>query len=90
MQITLRGKRYTVEFPARVPGGVHGLCDSPKLKGRKILIKRSLIGQRRLEVIIHEALHACMWDIDEEAVDETAHDIARLLWRVGYRSSDGQ
>jgi len=32
-----------------------------------------------LDLVIHESLHACLWDLDEEAVTETAWDIARLL-----------
>jgi len=44
-----------------------------------------LVGERRLEVLIHEMLHACYWDLDEEAIDITARDIARVLFRLGYR-----
>jgi len=38
-----------------------------------------------LDTIVHESLHACLWDLDEEAVAESAADVARLLWRVGWR-----
>jgi len=38
-----------------------------------------------LEVLIHEALHAANWDLDEAAVQETAEDIAKILWKLGYR-----
>jgi hypothetical protein len=30
-------------------------------------------------------LHACHWDLDESAIEETATDIARALHRIGYR-----
>lgn len=40
-----------------------------------------------LETLIHESLHACNWKASEENVTQTAHDIARFLWRLGYRAS---
>jgi len=45
----------------------------------------SLTGERELEVLIHEMLHACHWDLDEEAITETSEDLARVLFRLGYR-----
>ena len=45
-----------------------------------------LKGQDRLSVIIHELLHSCYWDMDEEAIHHPAEDIARVLWRLGYRA----
>jgi len=35
--------------------------------------------------IIHEILHAALWDLDEEAVHDTANAISAALWRLGYR-----
>jgi hypothetical protein len=63
-----------------------GRCDSPTTLKKRITIKKTLVGERRLEVLIHEMLHACYWDLDEEAIDITARDIARVLFRLGYRS----
>lgn len=40
-----------------------------------------------MEVFIHEALHASYWDLDEEAINEAGRDIARMLYRLGYRRS---
>jgi hypothetical protein len=34
---------------------------------------------------IHEGLHACHPDLDEDSIEQTAHDIGRFLWRRGYR-----
>lgn len=81
---TLRGKRYRVELVRKL-GPNDGECDKPTKPGKAIRIVSSLKGERGMEVVIHEALHACAWDWDEEAVTETAHDITRLLWRLGYR-----
>ena len=58
---------------------------SPKLKGRK-----------RLDVIIHEGLHAEFPTLrkrlfskkgadEEEWVDAAASNISKLLWNMGYR-----
>lgn len=62
-----------------------GDCDSPDTKNKKIRIANDLPPQEELEVIIHEALHACDWYKDEEWVELTAEDIARLLTKLGYR-----
>ena len=53
---------------------------------RKILIHSGLKGRARLEVEIHEALHATLGPtISEEAVTNAADDIARILYALGYR-----
>lgn len=65
-----------------------GLCDAPDRRSKKIKINKDLKGRLKLEIIIHESLHACAWDLDEEAVTETAKDISRLLYREGYRHKD--
>jgi len=33
-------------------------------------------------VALHEALHACLPDLAEDAIDTIAVDVARLLWRL--------
>jgi len=38
-----------------------------------------------LWVLIHECLHAENWAKSEEEVDQVAGDIAKLLWRLGFR-----
>lgn len=63
-----------------------GLCDPPETKGRKIWVSPSLKGEERLEVIIHELTHAAGWHIDEPFVEQFGIDLARTLWRLGYRN----
>jgi len=41
-----------------------------------------------LDTIIHEALHFAFPFIAEEEVTEGATDIARLLWRLGWRNDE--
>lgn len=84
---TFRGKRWRlieVDHSPRVGGD----CEAPHIKGKVIRISRRVHGPQRLTYLLHEALHACLWDLDEEAVTETANDVARLLWRVGYREGE--
>lgn len=42
-----------------------------------------------LTVLLHECLHASDWDKSEKVVDQTAVDVGRLLWRLGYRRCSG-
>lgn len=50
-----------------------------------LIIERDLSKRVGLETAIHEALHACDWRAGESRVTMTAKDIARFLWRLGYR-----
>ena len=53
---------------------------------RKVLIDSKLVGKARLETEIHEGIHACFGStISEESVTQTAHDLAKILWSLGYR-----
>ena len=80
--IMIRGQRFHVQRRAKVlvkRVEVDGSCDPPERKDRKILISEGLTKERELDVFIHEMLHAAFWDLDENAVAETATDIARAL-----------
>ncbi len=85
----IRGKRYFIEFaPPSKMGPNDGTCESPYDKEKTIRISTGLAPTRELDVIIHELLHAALWDLDEKAIEETAKDISHLLWRLGYRKTD--
>jgi hypothetical protein len=84
MKATLRGKRYKVRR-CRMPTDALGWCDPPDHPGKEIRICHTLKGEKELDVTIHELLHACFWDMDETAINDSATDIARVLWRMGYR-----
>ena len=79
MAWALRARAMSFE---RLPPDTDGLCD---YYGRKIKIRKTLRAERQLEVVIHECLHAAHWDLDETAITETAEDLARVLWRLGYK-----
>jgi hypothetical protein len=86
MRAIIRGKAYMLQFVPKLEGDAHGMCDSPTSRAKRIRVLERLRDERRLEVIIHEILHACHWDLDEEAIDDSAKAIARILWRLGYRA----
>jgi len=76
-----RGHRWRIhdytELPPNDLGEVRYWC-------KKVFIptEGELLGD--LDIIIHEGLHVCT-ELEEDAVDETATSIARLLWRLGWR-----
>lgn len=84
MRIRILGKFWKLMF-----GGLKrpklGECDSPKSVGKRIRINSTLKGQEELDTIIHEVFHAGFWHVDEEVVEEFGTDLARILWKLGYR-----
>lgn len=87
---TIHGQKWLLKF-TRLRGQAAGwayLPDSknPKLP-RKILIDSALpLGSKaRLETILHECLHVSYPTVSEEHITESARDIARVLWTLGYR-----
>lgn len=77
---TFRGKRWAVT--ARPMRKYAGMCDPPTTPLKCIWLDTSCGQYERLVTAIHEALHACHWDLDEQAIDETAVDVARFLTRL--------
>lgn len=83
MTITILGKRWTLRFtPLRTKLGA---CDPPDGSSKEIVVSSQLSGCERLDTLIHEMLHAANWHLDEEFVTQCAGDIAKVLWRIGYR-----
>jgi hypothetical protein len=85
MHIVIAGSRYELIYTNQLDNDCDGLCDKPTVKGKAIRVRETLKDQRRMEVEIHEMLHATDWSKDEEWVDQTAKDISAVLWRLGYR-----
>ena len=87
---TFRGKRYKITTATKRAMGVNrGDCDSPSGPGKTIRVGNDLMQPSKdkelMEVLLHEGLHACMWDVSEEGIHQTADSLANLLWRCGYR-----
>ncbi len=89
MRVRVRGKLWRLLFE-RLPKSADyfGVCDAPNVHNKAIRVDRRLSGEKRLEVVLHELLHAGHWDMSEEAVEEFARDAARILTRLGYHNGD--
>lgn len=77
-----------VKFDIDVCGPGDGECDSPFGGKPTIRIHADLKERKGLETAIHESLHACFWAKSEEKVEQTAKDVARFLWRLGFRLTE--
>lgn len=78
-----RGRRYRVRVVNRLKD--HADTDAPDTPGKTIRLHSSLDGQQRLQVLLDEGIHACLFDLDNEVVQEISEDLARFLWRDGWR-----
>ena len=83
MRVKVLGKVWSFERRALTKDDGH--CDPPSQAGKRIIVDSRLHGERELDVILHELLHAADWSKDEEWVDSLASDLARILTRLGYR-----
>ena len=63
-----------------------GFCDRDGERGKPMTIgiKDGLSELDELDTTIHEGLHASYPDLSEEAIDEAATDLARLLLARGF------
>lgn len=79
---TFRGTKYEIELDGCIDGRCEGTLN---VKNPKLSIYVGLDTPKGLETCIHEALHACCFAKTETIVEQTAHDVAKFLWRLGYR-----
>lgn len=86
MRVKVLGKYWRLRFVPNLAN--RGDCDGPATRHKEIRLAAGLHGEERLEVLLHELLHAAGWHIDEAFVERFAGDAARALWRLGYRSRD--
>lgn len=88
MRVKIRGKYWELIYDSHLPKDCDGLCDSPTDESKRIRIRSTLKNIDELETLIHECLHAALWDADEPAVSDTARDVAKVLWKLGYRREE--
>lgn len=86
IRIKILGKVWRLRYAPNMAN--RGDCDPPQQAGKEIRISSALRGEERLEVLVHEFLHAAGWHIDETFVERFARDAARALWRLGYRDQE--
>lgn len=85
MRVRILGKVWEFAFDPSIHRDYHGFCDRPTTPNKRIRVRSTLRGQEQLATILHEMLHAADWHKDEEWVETVAEDLARALWRMGYR-----
>ncbi len=81
MKHTFRGRVFKIKR-GRTPKKCVGYTN---YSDREIRFKRKQHGRKKFDTYIHEALHACFWELNEWSVAEAAKDISKFLWRLGYR-----
>jgi len=91
MRITICRKTWRLRFVPHLGRAKRAECDSPRTTDKEIRIAGRYRGKELIELILHECLHAGLWQLDEETVTEVAHDLARTLARkeIWPRISDG-
>lgn len=82
MRITIRGVKWWLRESTKKMQSCWGWCDIDKAT---ITLCRSLRGRKRLDILVHELLHAEFPDLDESVVKQAGTDIANVLWKQGYR-----
>ena len=88
IRIKILGKIWRLRFAPNMAN--RGDCDPPNQTGKEIRISSALRDEERLEVLIHEFVHAAGWHIDETFVEQFARDVARAVWRLGYRDQEAK
>ena len=78
---TFRGTKYDIN----IVGEIDGITDDPRSTRPSVVLCAKMNTRVGLEAAIHEGLHACSYVTKEEVVTQTAKDIARFLWRLGFR-----
>ena len=84
MRIIIRKQTWSIV--SEVQEDELGFCDREGERGQPMTIgiKDGLSELEELDTTIHEGLHAAYPDLSEEAIDEAATDLARLLLARGF------
>ena len=85
MRVTIRNHNWDLSFVDRLPSGDAGEMDPIGVPSKEIRVALQQTSVDVIDTLIHELLHAALPDISEEAIAETATDIARVLHRLGVR-----
>ena len=85
---TFRGKTWRVKMRKRPAKASYAQIDDPTTKQKTIWVDPKMRDFVKFRALLHESWHAVDWDLAEDAVEKNADDVARFLWRMGYRSRD--
>lgn len=86
MKVKIFNHVWDLRFTKKPMEKYHGYCH---LDSKQIRISAGINSKVELITIIHEVLHACDKFKDEEWVDQSSRDIASILWKLGWRKSNG-
>jgi len=90
MNIKLRNNTWKL-VKVDLGRNVRGEIDPPSYVHKSIRISPRMRKQSEiLEVFLHECLHGCFWDLDEEVIDTAAYDISKALYKLGARIETGK
>ena len=85
---TICGEKFLWRY-TQLKGNANGWTYTPDprspLMTRKILVHSGLSKRAKLEVEVHEFIHAANPNLSEDAVSQQGRDLARILWALGYR-----
>lgn len=85
MKVKLRDNTWSV-VRTDLGSSIRGQIDPPVYVNKQLKLSTRITKNKEiLEVFIHECLHGCFWDIDEQAIEKSAADIANALYRLGAR-----
>lgn len=88
MLVTILGKRWNLVYEPLDGRTNDGFCERPDTPRKRMVVNSRLKGEKRLATEIHEMLHAADWHKDEEWVTAAGDDIAKILWKLGYRREE--
>ena len=81
MRVKILDKFWNLEFAKISNKDDNGCCDAPDKPGKKLKVRRSLRGEKVVEIVLHETHHAADWFKDEEWVEDLAAQQAKILCR---------
>ena len=80
MKVDLRGIKHEVKFVK----GMSSDCAGKWWPG-VIHLRHTLAGRNLMQIALHEALHGCQVDLNEDAVEAISLGLTDMLWALGYR-----
>ena len=83
MRLLVRGRVWSLIEWGGFPEDQNGDCDAPNTKSKQIRLRKGLTGKFLLDTLVHEILHAALWDLGEGPIATLANEVARALWDRG-------
>lgn len=62
-----------------------GLCQDPKAPDKTITIDPDIHEKDLLATALDEGIHACLWELNNDFVDDMSNSLSEFLWRMGFR-----